>query len=380
MPHTLTARELRTASETIANPVIHIDDHGLIAAIESRSAASPQEDSVLTSTFFDIHTHGAAGFDVMQSSPSEIRRIQRFLADKGVGHYLPTTVTAPIDTTLRSLEALASAIESSAQPAEAAPVGIHLEGPFLSHTKRGVHPAAELQPPGIALFDRLNQAARGHIRLITLAPELPGALALIEHCTALGVRVSLGHTDATAPEARAAIAAGAASATHTFNTMRRLDHRDPGILGTVLDDPGLYAELICDGVHVAPELVRLFLKAKGIDRAILVTDSISATGMGDGIYDLGGLEVTVTGDRCLLSGTDTLAGSVLNLPTAVLNLARFTGLPFPDAVTLASHNPARMLGLSSAIGNLSPGQPANFNRFDADGNLIATWLHGRPVS
>lgn len=379
MPHTLTARELRTHSETILNPVVHIDG-GLITHIESEPHRKADEKTILTSTFFDIHTHGAAGFDVMHASPSELRSIQRFLATRGVGHYLPTTVTAPLDQTLRALDSLSSSIESPLGQDGALPVGIHLEGPFLSHAKRGVHTAAELLAPDVGLFDRFQRAARGHIQLVTLAPELPGATELIEHCTSLGIRVSLGHTNARTTEALAAVQAGATSATHTFNAMRKLDHRDPGVLGTVLDDGRLYAEIICDGIHVAPELVRLFIKAKGLDRAILVTDSISATGMGDGTYQLGDLQVTVAGERCLLAGTDTLAGSVLTLPTALLNLSSFTGLPWIDAVPLASRNPADMLGLSATVGSLAPGQPANFNRFDASGNLLATYLRGSPVS
>jgi N-acetylglucosamine-6-phosphate deacetylase len=139
-------------------------------------------------------------------------------------------------------------------------VGIHLEGPFISHAKRGVHPPADIQPPSIPLFERMRQAARGHIRLLTIAPELPGALDLIEYATGAGTHVSLGHSDATAVQTRAALAAGAQSATHTFNAMRRMDQREPGIAGVVLDAEALYAELICDGIHVAPEFVRLWLR------------------------------------------------------------------------------------------------------------------------
>ncbi len=194
------------------------------------------------------------------SHPQAFTAINRFLATKGVGRYLATTVTAPIDQTLKSLEGIANAIEASPQPKQATPIGIHLEGPFISHAKRGVHPPADIHPPSIALFNRFNAAARGHIRLITIAPEIPGALDLIRHCAALNIRVSLGHSNAKSPETEAAIAAGATSATHTFNAMRPLDHRDPGIVGTVLDNHALYAELICDGIHVAPELVRLWLR------------------------------------------------------------------------------------------------------------------------
>jgi N-acetylglucosamine-6-phosphate deacetylase len=195
--------------------------------------------------------------------------------------------------------------------------------------------------------------------------------------------VSLGHSDATAEQTRAAIAAGACSATHTFNAMRRLDHREPGIAGVALDARNLYAELICDGIHVAPEFVRLWLRAKGDERAILVTDGISATGGPDGNYMLGELEVTVADGRCLLTsdlarGVETLAGSVLTMDRAVANLRRYTGASLATAVRLACRNPARMLGLD-AMGKIAIGRPANLNVFSADGNLQQTILHGRVV-
>ncbi len=320
--------------------------------------------------------------------PKPSASIGGFLATKGVAYFLATTVTAPIDRTLRALEGIANAIDAAnlrptARDTEfaAQPVGIHLEGPFLSHAKRGVHPPAELQPPTVELFERLQQAARGHIRLLTIAPEIPGALDLIAHATHSGTRVSLGHSDATAAQTRAAIAAGAASATHTFNAMRRLDHREPGIAGVVLDAESLYAELICDGIHVAPEFVRLWLRSKGEERAILVTDGISATGMPDANYMLGELEVTVKNGRCLLTsdlakGTETLAGSVLTMDRAVANLRRFTGATLATAVRLASRNPARMLGLDD-LGEIAVGRPANFNLYSAAGELRQTILRGR---
>jgi N-acetylglucosamine-6-phosphate deacetylase len=371
---TLTARRLLTSVGTIEFPVITIDSDGLIADIYSDPYTKSEE--TLTPTFLDIHTHGAANHDVMEATPQAFTAINQFLATKGVGRYLATTVTAPIDQTLRSLEGIATAIESPTQ-GQATPIGIHLEGPFISHAKRGVHPPADIQPPSIELFDRFHQAARGHIRLITIAPESPGALDLIRHCVALNIRVSLGHSNAKSPETEAAITAGATSATHTFNAMRPLDHRDPGIAGTVLDNNSLYAELICDGIHVAPELIRLWLKAKGEDRAILVTDSISATGMPDGTYKLGNLTVQVANNTCILEGTTTLAGSVLTMDQAVANLQRITGATLATALRLASHNPAALLGLPLA---LAPGQPANFNTFSPEGHLKSTTLYGTTVS
>jgi N-acetylglucosamine-6-phosphate deacetylase len=372
MPRTLTARTLHTQHGVIDRPVIAIDDDGMIASIDSDPGN--HYDDILTTTFLDIHTHGAANYDVMHASSTELGVVNRFLATRGVGHYLPTTVTAPIDQTLRSLEHLASAVESHTPANEARPVGIHLEGPFISHAKKGVHPPADILAPDIALFDRFYEAARGHIRVMTIAPEIPGALDLIEHATSLGVKVSIGHTNATSEEAHAAIAAGAKSATHTFNAMRPLDHRDPGVIATVLDDDRLFAELICDGVHVAPEMIRLWLKAKGHDKAILVTDSMSATGMPDGTYTLGTFQVEVANGRAFAHGS--LAGSVLTMDRAVANLQRFTGSPLSTAVRLASHNPAKLLGLEDMIANPAVGQPANFNIFNASGDLQSTILNG----
>jgi N-acetylglucosamine-6-phosphate deacetylase len=378
---TLIARRLLTPTGTIEFPVITLTPDGLIEDISSDPAIESDSEDTLTPTFLDIHTHGCANHDVMEATPAAFSAINQFLATKGVGRYLPTTVTAPIDHTLKALDRIASAIESPATPGHAKPIGIHLEGPFISHAKRGVHPPADIQPPSIALFDRFHTAARGHIRLITIAPETPGAIDLITHCASLGIRVSLGHSNATADHALAAIEAGATSATHTYNAMRPLDHREPGILGIVLDNEALYAELICDGIHVAPELVRLWLRAKGEENAILVTDSISATGMPDGTYTLGNLTVEVANNTCLLvengSRTQTLAGSVLTMDHAVANLQRFTGATLATALRLASHNPAALLGCDDT---LAPGQPASFNRFSPEGHLKSTILHGVAIS
>jgi N-acetylglucosamine-6-phosphate deacetylase len=378
----LTGRRLITADDTIEYPRIAIDADGIVTSIEPGEPDA--SDSTVTAAFFDIHVHGAAGHDVMEGTSRALDYVGNFLATKGVGHYLATTVTAPVERTLRALEGIAKIIETAKQSAGAGaqPVGIHLEGPFISHAKRGVHPPADIQPPSVPLFQRMQQAAGGHIRLITIAPETPGALELIEHAITTGTQVSVGHSDATAEQTRAAIALGARSATHTFNAMRRLDHREPGIAGVVLDTDSLYAELICDGIHVAPEFVRLWLRSKGEDRAILMTDGMSATGMPDGNYMLGELAVTVRDGKCLSTGdlgegVETLAGSVLTMDRAVTNLQHYTGASLTTAVRMASRNPACMLGLN--LGTFAVGQPANFNVYSAEGTLQQTILHGRAV-
>jgi N-acetylglucosamine-6-phosphate deacetylase len=378
MNQTITARHLITDIGSVEFAVLKIRDDGTIGEIYSDPKLLHDEHTTLTAAFLDIHTHGAMGHDVMSASPAGLREMQRFLASRGVAHYLPTTVTAPVDATLHALEALADAIEAAPREGEARPVGIHLEGPFLSHAKRGVHPTALLQPPSIELFDRFNAAARGHIRLMTIAPELAGAVDLIAHAKDRGVKLSLGHSNATAADTLAGIAAGATSATHTFNAMRALDHREPGILGTVLDDDRLFAELICDGVHVAPALVRIWLHAKTEARAILVTDAMSAAGMPDGDYMLAGLPVIVADGKAVLRDEPTLAGSVLTMDRAVANLQAFTHAPLRVATRLASHNPAAMLGVPEMT-RLAPGSVANLNRFDEQGSLIATYIRGQEV-
>ncbi len=373
MSHTLTARRLLTTTGEIEYPVITVEG-GLIREIVGGEPNASGE--TLTPTFLDIHVHGACTHDFMASTPGEIDEVGRFLARHGVGHYLPTTVTSPLDLTLRALDTLATAIEAggAADDAKAIPMGIHLEGPFVSHIKRGVHPAGCILEPSVALFERFQQAARGHIRLMTLAPELPNALELIEYAARTGVRVTMGHSNATAAQTLAGIAAGATSSTHLFNAMRPLDHREIGIVGTILDRDDVFAEAICDGVHVDPAIIRLWLKVKGKDRAILVTDGMSATGMPDGTYMLGDFPVEVRNGVCL-SGS-TLAGSVLTMDRAVENLQKFTGSSLAVAVRLASRNPAAMLNLPD-VGSVEAGQPANFNVYNETGARMGSYFRGQ---
>jgi N-acetylglucosamine-6-phosphate deacetylase len=298
-----------------------------------------------------------------------------FLAQHGTGSFLATTVTAPLDATLRSLSGLAKLLAQPAAEGQARPVGIHLEGPFLSHAKRGVQPPEHLLAPDIAVFDRFFDAAEGRVRLMTLAPELPGAAELAAHAISRGVRISMGHSNATAAETSAVIAAGAGSATHTFNAMRPLDHREPGILGTALTCDAVYAEMICDGIHTAPEMVKLWWRAKGPERAILVTDAMSAAGMPDGEYQLGGFAVQVANGRAMARGV--LAGSVLTLDRALTNFMAFTGAPLELALRLLTVNPALMTGLGDQAGSIAVGMPASLVAVDEAGKLVGSVVNGQ---
>ena len=255
----------------------------------------------------------------------------------------------------------------------ALPLGIHLEGPFISHARRGVHPPENLLAPTLTLFEQFWQAARGHIRMMTIAPELEGALEVIAEATGRGVCVSLGHSDANFVATERGIAAGARHATHTFNAMRPLDHRSPGILGAVLTDCRVSADIIADGVHLDPAIVKLFAEAKGPERTVLITDAISATGMPDGRYRLGSLEVDVQNGRCTANGK--LAGSVLTLDRAVRNLARFAEWDLPSALAAATRNPARVAQIANK-GVLAAGADADFVVLDASGEVLQTFIGG----
>ena len=369
----------------LEHPQVVIED-GRIASISTRSEGeTPGKARVvefpgatLAPAYFDVHIHGAAGHDVMEATPEALNAVCSFLASRGTGSFLATTVTAPMDATLRALAGLAKLLAAPPAEKQARPLGIHLEGPFLSHAKRGVHPPECLLAPDIAVFDRLFEAAEGRVRLMTMAPELPGALELTAHATALGVRVTMGHSNATAAETRAMIAAGAVSATHTFNAMRTFDHREPGILGTVLTNDAVFADLICDGVHTAEETVKLWWRAKGPERAILITDAMSAAGMPDGEYQLGEMTVQVANGRATANGV--LAGSVLTLDRALVNFVRFTGATVEQGLRLLTANPAAMTGLESKAGSLAVGQEANLVTVDGAGKLIAAVQGGQLVS
>ncbi len=382
MQTVVTAEKLWDGTTLHPHPLILIED-GKIESIASRdSSQMPSGARVLDFPgatlgpgFFDVHIHGAAGHDVMEATPEAIETMGKFLASRGTATYLATTVTASLDATLRALDGLANEIAKLPQPGRARPLGIHLEGPFLSHEKRGVQPAEHLLAPSIATFDRLLDAAHGHVRLMTLAPELPGAAELARHASERGVRVSLGHSNATAAETREGIAAGAVSATHTFNAMRPLDHREPGILGTVLTNDDLYAELICDGIHTEPEIVRLWWRAKGPERAILVTDAMAAAGMPDGEYQLGGFAVQVKEGRATARGV--LAGSVLTLDRALANFVKFTGASIEQALRLLSSNPAAMTGLAHRAGSLASGKSANLVAINTSGKLVGSIVGGQ---
>ena len=386
MATVLLARQLLTPLERIEEAALLVDD-GTIAAVGTRAAVDiPADvrvvdfgDAILAPGLIDIHIHGGAGHDVMEGVDEGLAAIERMLAGHGVTSYFPTTVTASLDQTLKSLEALGRAVKrtegnGSCDPPRARPLGIHLEGPFLSHARRGVHSSLQLLPPSLEVFNQMWDAAEGRIRVLTIAPELGGALELIGNASRRGVCVSMGHSNASLPEALAGIRSGARHATHCFNAMRPFDHRDPGLLGAILSDRMITADIIADGLHVDPLVVDLFMRAKGVDGAVLITDGISATGMPDGTYRLGSFEVLVRGGRCESHGK--LAGSVLTLDRAVRNAMEFAQLSFQQALRMATLNPARVLGIEHRKGMLQAGADADIAVFSPAGEVLQTIVGG----
>ena len=284
----------------------------------------------------------------------------RHLLRRGVTAFLPTAVTAPL-TDLRGFAARVRDWLPDAPADGAEPLGFNLEGPFLSDARRGAHDPTHLRVPADVARDDLEPLLGG-LRVITIAPELPGALDLIGWFRERGIAISMGHSAATVAEARAGYAAGGSTTTHLFNAMSGVDHRAPGLAVAALLDDEAFVELIADGIHVDVALWPLITRLKPADRLLLVSDALSLAGTGDGRARIGGLEVEVVGQRVTLVGTSTLAGSVIALDDAVRNLVG-SGVPLPVAVAAASANPLAMLGVTDR-GRIAPGQRADLVELD----------------
>jgi N-acetylglucosamine-6-phosphate deacetylase len=380
------ARALTPAKE-IPDAGILIRD-GVIAAIGPRqdmsmpSGAAEIYASGQTAIpgFIDVHIHGAGGHDVMEGTDQALSAVAKTLARHGTTSFVATTVTASPDATCRSVEGIAHYITrqfESLQP-KAEVLGIHYEGPFINKVRRGVHPAEWVQLPSADLLQRFLQAAAGNARILTIAPELLGAIPCMKAAREAGVVVAMGHTDATYEQARAGIAQGARHAVHVYNAMRPFSHRDSGVIGAVLTSPEVTAELIADGVHVEEAAMRLLLQAKGAGRVILISDGLSATGMPDGKFMLGGFEVTVSGGVCRNS-EGKLAGSTLTLDRALRNVIAL-GIPFVDAVRMVTANPAKLLGIEFKKGALRAGADADIVLLDENLQVTNVWTRGLPLN
>jgi N-acetylglucosamine-6-phosphate deacetylase len=321
---------------------------------------TPRDDGpFIAPGFVDVHVHGWGGHDAM-GGPAALDGMARALLRRGVTSFLPTAVTAP----LPALAAFADHVRGwlpDAPPDGAQPLGFNLEGPFLAAARRGAHAEAHLREPAGTPPASL-EALVDDLRLLTIAPELPGAIDLIRWLNERGTTVSIGHSAALLDEARAGYAAGARSTTHLFNAMTGIDHRAPGVAVAALLDDAVYVELIADGIHVHPAVWGLITRLKPPDRLLLVSDALAIAGTGEGHGRVGELEVEVEGLRATLAGTSTLAGSVIALDDALRNVVA-AGIPLPDAVAAASRNPLALLGVDDR-GRIATGQAADLVELD----------------
>lgn len=325
--------------------------------------------------FIDLHVHGAAGADVMDADINALNTMSIALAKEGVTGFLATTMTGTRDQIEKALTVIPQAKKIVNG---AAILGVHLEGPFIAKEKMGAQQGDAVLLPDISLLRQWQQSSDKSIKLVTVAPELAGALTFIEALCNMDIVASIGHTNATFAETEQAIAAGATYATHLFNAMRGLHQREPGAVGAILLSNAVTAELIADGHHLHPAIIDLVLRLKDKNHLVLITDAMRAKCMCDGQYDLGGQQVTVEKGKATLND-GTLAGSVLTLSNAIQYMCNMIHLSLADAVRMASYNPARVLGLSESKGSINVGKDADIAVLNAEYQPLLTICQGNIV-
>lgn len=330
---------------------------------------------LVTPGFIDVHTHGGGGCNLHTTDVDEMSRYARWVPQTGVTAFLIGIVGTPGALPQAQLRAATTAI-ASPPPDSAEPLGIHLEGPYINEARRGAHPPAWLRVPNAAEIEEVLALTAGCLRLITLAPELPGAAEIMRHLVQANVTVSIGHTDATYEQTLEALALGATHVTHCCNAMRPLHHREPGPIGAIMRAPQVYGELIADGVHVHPAMMDILVRILGPQRTIVITDALAGAGMPDnGVFEFAGQEARVIcGAARLADGTIT--GSILTMDQALRNILEMTHVSLQDAVAMLTINPARSIKVADRKGLLQPGYDADVLVFDDALSLQATFCRG----
>jgi N-acetylglucosamine-6-phosphate deacetylase len=323
----------------------------------------------------DLHIHGVAGADTMDGTLDALMTMAMHLPQEGTTGFLATTITQSVPQIEQALQNVATHIDQVNATENAEILGVHLEGPFISPKRAGAQPLHAILDPDVELFQRWQQMAGGHIRLVTLAPEREGGLELTRALAGTGVIASIGHSDATYEEVMEGIRAGITHVTHLFNGMRGLHHREPGVAGAALLHDELYAEVIADGIHVHPKMVKLAYEKKGRERLILITDAMRAKCLGSGVYDLGQQQVIVTEDRATLAD-GTLAGSILLMRDAMLNMISFADCTLEDVIHLTSVNPAKELGIFNRKGSIARGKDADLVVLNQNYEVVMTFCRG----
>ncbi len=315
----------------------------------------------------DIHSHGAVGVDASEASAEKLRKLLRYEYENGITGYCPTTMTMPFQKLKKTFASVKDILQNGQMDKEASLLGLHMEGPFISPFRCGAQDPSALCLPDVSYFADCQKESGNTIRLLTMAPELAGSLAFIQEIKEQ-VRISIGHTDADYTAADKAFSAGAAQVTHLYNAMPPFHHRAPGVIGAALDHSEVMVELIGDGIHVHPSVIRSTFSMFGRERVILISDSMMAAGMPDGNYSLGGQSVKMEKRRAVLSD-GTLAGSAANLMECLQQVIA-CGVPREAAIMAATANPARALGLETKIGRIAPGMDANLLLMDNEMRLL----------
>jgi N-acetylglucosamine-6-phosphate deacetylase len=330
---------------------------------------------IVTPGFIEPHIHGCGGVDVMEGTYDVLNVVSRIVARHGTTSFLATTVSSPPSELTATLERLGALMSRDFDGAQL--LGVHLEGPFINRETRGTHKASNIMAPDPQLLQSWAIASESSIRLLTIAPELDATHETAATASKCGICVAMGHSNATWDEASAAAERGVRYAVHTFNAMRSFAHRDPGIVGAVLSDDRIFAEIIADGIHVHPAAVRLLARSKGPDRVLLVTDAISATDMPDGEYVLGSDRVQVANGVCR-DRDGRLAGSTLTQEIALRNYVEWTGCSVQDALLALTENPATALRLHDK-GVIRPGADADLTMMDSNFHVMKTFVAGKLV-
>jgi N-acetylglucosamine-6-phosphate deacetylase len=376
---TVTGATVFTPSERLVGANVQVEGGKIswVSTSQPPSGGSRQIDAtglLLVPGLIELQINGAFGQDIT-SVPESIWEVAQGLPRFGVTCFLPTIVTSPLERIARAQAALLAGPPPGFHGAT--PLGLHVEGPFLNPERKGAHREEYLRQPDPA--ELYNFSPKTGIRMITLAPELPGALELIAELDRQGVVVSAGHSMATLTQAREAFAAGVSYATHLFNAMPPLHQFDPGLVGAVLDDPGLRFGLIADGIHVHPTLVNLVWKLAGPGRMTLVSDAMAALGHGPGHYPLGEHQKVIVDETSARLPNGVLAGSILSHPAALRNLMAFTGCTFEEALACLTTTPASLLGMDAEIGQIANGYRADFALLTSGLDVVQTFVNGRPI-
>jgi len=372
-----------TPFQLLEDKVIFIQKGKIIAIENKENIAAPVETEVIDAGdgfvvpgFIDIHVHGGGGSDIMDGKYEAVKQVAATHSRFGTTAFLPTTMTMSKDKIIGSLKSIQEAFIKGTGAAEI--LGINLEGPYINPEKKGAQKEKDIKRPSIEEFLEFNQASGNLIRLITIAPEMPGAIDLIRWLHKNGIIASVGHSNATYRQVQEGIKAGLTHVTHTFNAMRGFNHREPGVVGAALSSPKLILEMIADGIHLHTVAMKILIKIKEIGKIVLITDAMRAASKPEGTYNLGGQEVTVARGQARLKD-GTLAGSVLTMDKAVCNMVDKVGVSLTEAIQMATASPARCLGVESKKGSLEPGKDADIVILNKKLKVELTMVKGRVV-